>query len=260
MYFICQKSSLLNLQNLALSRCHTVLISGPASCGKTYLAGQYQKMIVVDQFIKAEPNVGNFRDILDELSGIDTEVVVCVENLDLGNNAAAQVLLKSLEEPSDKVYYVITCRNIRRVPSTIISRSVCINTNSPTDEDIENYAIMQDANKFSVLKDRRIWRCVKSFDDVDTLFRMSSDNQVYFENIPSILDKKKTISDIQWALSHYEDNTSLPVNFAIRYIMYSTNDRYIKNICLNCLNSLSVGRIGESAILAKFVLEFKYGG
>lgn len=260
MDLICQRSALSNLQNLALSNAHSVLISGPISCGKTYLAKQYQKMLMINEFIKAEPNVSNFREILEALSGIDTEVMVCIENLDSGNNAAAQVLLKSLEEPSDKVYYVITCRNMRKVPATIISRSVCINTNPPTSTDIENYAIMQDSTKFSVLKDQRIWMCVKSFEDVDTVFRMSLDNQVYFENIPSLLDKKKTISDMQWALSHYDDNSALPVNLAVRYIMYSTNDMYLKSICLDCLNSLSIGRVGAAAIIAKFILEFKYGG
>ena len=60
------------------------------------------------------------------MTSIDTDVIICVENLDKGNPAAAQVLLKNLEEPSDHVYFVITCRNIKRVPDTfqiyVISR------------------------------------------------------------------------------------------------------------------------------------------
>lgn len=260
MNFLCQRGALDNLQNLAISRCHSVLISGPTSCGKTYLSRKYQEMLGIDSFIKAEPNVSNFRDILDDMTSIDTDVIICVENLDKGNPAAAQVLLKNLEEPSDHVYFVITCRNIKRVPDTIISRSVCVTTNPPTDDDILNYGILQDATKLETFRDKRIWKCVSSFEDVDILFRMSSENLTYFENIPALLNKQKTISDMQWALSHYEDNSPLPVTFAIRYIMYSTNDIYLKNICLDCLNSLCIGRVGSAAILAKFILEFKYGG
>lgn len=260
MEFICQKRAISNLQNLALSDSHSVLISGPASCGKTYLANQYQQMIQAESFIKAEPNVSNFREILEAVSTIDTKVLVCIENLDIGNPAAAQVLLKSLEEPSPNVYFVITCRNIKRVPATIISRSVCVYTDPPTNMDIVNYGILQDSTKMSTFKSQRIWMCVKSFEDVDVVFRMSLENQSYFEQIPSFLNKSKSISDMQWSLSHYADNSPLPVTLAIRYIMYSTNDVYLKNICLDCLNSLCVGRIGTSAILAKFILEFKYGG
>lgn len=63
--------------------------------------------------------------------------VICnIENMTL---SAANALLKVLEEPPQHGIFIMTCQNIKSIPSTIVSRCVCLNV-SPLD--YENYELV----------------------------------------------------------------------------------------------------------------------
>ena len=258
MKFTCQQSCLNSLQQLCDSSRHSLLISGPSGSGKTYLAGQYSDMLGIRDFQLVNPTVQVIRDTLDLCLQFDSPIVLCIENLDLGVKAAAYTLLKNLEEPQENLYIIVTCRNIRQVPSTITSRCVCLEVNPPSDTDISQYASIKDNTKFQ----HRIWRSVKSFLDVDTLFNLSLEEQDYLFQYPDILKARDSISSLQWKMSHFQDNSELPLTLALRYLLdsFPETNAYIRRNCIECLNDISTGRIASHAALAKFILEYKYGG
>ena len=259
MEFKYQSQPIQELAVLAESKRHSILIEGPSGCGKTYLARLFGNKLGVDDFVLVDPSVTSIRAAITESYNLNTPAVVCIENLDKGVPAASYTLLKFLEEPNSNIYIVITCRNITRVPDTIVSRSACVSVGPPIDVDIAQYAQTTDPGKYAVLKDTQLFSCVRSFSDVNLVYSMSIDAQSYFESLRSLMPFRDSVSNIVWKLGHYADNSETPVDFVIRYLMSLTPSIPIRRAGIECVNELSIGRMAAHAVLTKFVFDCKYG-
>ena len=258
MNFICQQSSIEELKLLAASNRHSVLIEGPEGSGKSYLARQYATMLGVPDFQEIVPKVDSIKEAIDTCLQISTPIVLSVENLDCGVPAASYTLLKFLEEPLPNVYIVITCKNIKNVPDTIISRSVVVSTAPPVDVDISNYSISKDIEKFKQLQQSRIWRCVRTFKDADTVLGMDAEKLKYFTDLESIAKFRDTVSNLVWKIGHYNDNSETPVELVIRYLIDLCNTSHIRQAGISCISDLTQGRVAAHAAIAKFVFVCKY--
>ena len=258
MVFDCQKVSLEELNRLSQVNRQSLLIEGPSGCGKSYLSQQYANMLGIDDFVSVEPKVNEIREALDSSLQVDNRVLLCIENLDQGVASAAYTLLKSLEEPQPNVYIVITCRNIKMIPDTIISRSAVITANSPLPKDIDAYGHMKDTLKYNNIKDRLVWRCVKSFSEADAVLQMSNDQIAYYESLSEVCKFNDNVSNIVWAISHYADNQSCNLELSIRSIMELMHNSFITQCGIDCLRDLSSNRIAQHAVLSKFVFNAKY--
>lgn len=258
MKFICQESSLNELKTLADSDRHSVLIEGAEGSGKSYLAKQYAAMLDVPDFQEVQPKVDTIKESIETCLRINTPVVLCIENLDTGVLAASYTLLKFLEEPLPNVYIVVTCRNVKHVPDTIISRSAVIVTSPPVDSDICQYASVKNDIKFNGLKNKLIWRCVRTFKDVDIVLNMTDNQLEYFNSLNDLARFNDTVSNLVWKIGHYSDNTETPVELVIRYLMELVDTQHLRKAGISCISSLNQGRIAAHAVLAKFVFEAKY--
>lgn len=256
MNFKSQVNAIDQLKLLASYDRHSVLIEGVEGCGKTYLVKYYAELLDIEDVVIIDPTVNSIRDTLNTCYSLNNRIVVGVENLDLGVFAASSALLKFLEEPTPNVYLVVTARNIQKVADTIISRSAVVSVSPPIQSDVEIYAANKDNLKFNKLKSNRIWKPVRSFKDVDLVFKFSPEQQDYYSSLDS-LKFTDTVSNIVWYLGHYSDNTETPVDYVIRYIM-KHNPR-LRKFCMECLTELSYNRIATHATLAKFVFDCKYG-
>lgn len=242
---------------LASSDRHSVLIEGPGGSGKTYLVKQYARMVECEDMVVLEPTVAAIRDGVLQCYNLDSKCVLCIENLDTGVPAASYALLKLLEEPQSNIYVAVTCNSMMNVPDTIVSRSACVSTCPPIAHDIEEYASVRDAVKYSTIHRDPIWRIVSSFKDVDVLYKLSDVQKSYIRNLFPI-DFRDSVSNIAWRLMHYADNSLTPLDMVIRYIMCSTNNISTKAKCIDCLHDLKQARIGQHAVVSKFVFELKY--
>lgn len=258
MQLTCQTAILADLQQLANNDTHSLLIDGPTGCGKTYLAAQYASMLNVPDFQIIEPTVQAIRETIDACNLLDSPIVLCIENLDIGVPAASYTLLKFLEEPSSKVYIVVTCSNLNRLPDTIMSRSASVTACAPIDSDISSYAESKDFAKYYELCKTELWKCIRTFKDVNSVMSMSPIQLNYFEELKSILTFKDSVSNLAWKLSHYNDNSEAPVELVIRYIMEISKNQHIHRCGIECISELSLGRISSHAILSKFLFEAKY--
>ena len=260
MEFKFQECALQQLRILAEHHRHSILIDGPTSCGKSYLVTQFAKMLGIEDVIFVKPSVDNVRSVIAEAYSQSTEAVICIENLDTGVLAASYALLKFLEEPPSYIYIVVTCRNRKYVPDTIISRSSIISITPPTDADVRAYAKSNlDYAKFDKLSKLDIWQAVKSFSDVDYVADLTASQIEYYQNAINLISSKKSVSDIVWALGHFEENTTTNLTFMLQYIMVKWyNYGSIREACIDCLKQLNQNRLASHAILAKFVLECKY--
>lgn len=254
-----QSETLSELQSLASSDKHSILIDGPSGCGKSYLAKQYANMLGISDFSIVQPTVQSIRDIIDTCYNLSNPVVFCIENLDSGVQGASFTLLKFLEEPASNVYIVVTCQNRYRVPDTIISRSACLSMSCPIESDVSEYAELTDAHKYFQMKELSLWRAVRTLKDVDNVFRFTEDNLSYFEELQELCNFKDTVANIAWKLGHYNNNSETDIPFVINFVMNVSNSQRIRKYGIECVKDLNKSRIASHAVLAKFAFECKYG-
>lgn len=260
MKFLCQQSAIEELKSLAESDRHSILIEGNEGCGKTYLASQYANMIGVDDIISVKPKVSDIRSAIDACFQQDNRILICIENLDMGVKEASYTLLKSLEEPISTVYIAITCRNSKRVPDTIISRSTAVTIAPPVDKDLEMYGQNVNFENYHMIHTSLLWKCAHTFSDVNTILNMNANQLQYFDSLSELSKFNGGISDIMWSLGHYDDDskTATPIELVIRYIMHIRTDKHSQAAGVECLKDLSKGVIAPHAVLAKYAFEMKY--
>lgn len=256
----CQQSALEELRNLSNRDRHSILIEGVSGCGKTYLSKQYARMLNISDLVNVSATVGEIRKAIDMSYNLESRVVICIENLDSGVAGASYTLLKFLEEPRENIYIVVTCSNINKVPDTIVSRSSVVTVAVPTESDLDEFIKSYPIERQKMIDERDdIRRSIKSFLDVD--YCMSVSTTSYFDHLESLLEliqSKKPISDISWALGHYPDGSEIPIRFVMNYLVSNTSDKRIRKYGIECMRDLDSSRLASHAVLAKFVMDAKY--
>lgn len=258
MEFKNQQEALSRLHIYADCRRQAILICGPSGAGKTYLAKQYSYMLNIPDFQIIDAKVGTVREAIESSYALSNDMVLCIENLDVGVDGASYALLKFLEEPKLNTYLVVTCRNIRQIPDTIVSRCVTIDVPRMTADDLLLYASSSNPTVLPTLQaDNTLWKCVRAPSDIDALSQLSSEQLKYFPSVCGFIDTKNSVSTIVWRFQKFPDNTSTPIRIVIRYLMYS-NSTWVQP-CINCLNAIASGRLGTHAALSRLAFELKYG-
>ena len=258
MNLICQNSAIQELESLAQSDRHSILIEGPRGCGKTYLAGKYAELLHVENFQLVESTVASVKSAVESVISSNSPIVLCVENLDAGVLAASYAMLKFLEEPTPNAYVVVTCTNLSKVPDTIISRCAVVVTSSPISQDIQSYSEYKNFPRYEELRSNKIWRCVKSLSDCNAVLDMTADHIQYFDELSKFLDFNDTVSNMMWKLGHYSDSTPTPLNIVMNYIITYAPTDFIRTCGIECVKDLNLSRIADHAVLAKFLFLVKY--
>ena len=258
MYMMNQQEAIIYLNNYAMKNRQAILISGPEGCGKTYLAKHYSELLNISEFHVVESKMDTIREVMTACAEISAPVVLCIENLDMAVMGVSYAILKFLEEPKHNIFIVITCRNIRQIPDTIVSRCVTIDVPPMIQEDLSAYAKSHYADKLDSIKDNEtLWKCVKSISDMDLLSNLSADQISYIISTCGFITMDSSVSNIVWKLQNFPDKTPTPINVVVRYLMYS-NASWQK-WCIKALDDMALGRLGTHAVLSKLVLELKYG-
>lgn len=255
-----QQRALETLRVLANGDQHRILISGPSGCGKTHIAREYSKMLRISDFYQVSSVMSDVKSIIDLCSDMTNRIVLCIENLDAGMLQVTNPLLKFIEDCPEHLYVIVTCRNLRMVPDTIISRCTTVSLNNPTKKDIEQYAAQVNSDQYNILRVRPIWNCIDTFSDVDDILALTGDQLSYIDRLSSILDFKSSVSNITWKLQNFEDRTPTPIVIVLKYIMTLIMSAHGKKLCLDCLNGLTNSRMGQNAVITKFVFDSKYAG
>lgn len=258
MDFKNQQEAMHYLRMYADSRRQAILITGPVGAGKTYLAKQYSNMLGISDFQIIDARVGMVREAIDNCYALSNDLVLCIENLDLGVDGVSYALLKFLEEPKLNTFLVITCRNVRQIPDTIVSRCVTLNVPNMTSDDLHLYAKQTYPDVMPTLNaDNILWKCIKAPADIGAIAQLSAEQVQYFSSICGVVNAKNSVATIVWRFQKFPDNTATPIRIVIRYLMFA-NCTWVQP-CINCLNALATGRLGTHAALSKLAFELKYG-
>ena len=260
MNFKSQVEPLSQLKICAETNKHSLLITGTVGSGKTHLAKRYAEMLHIRDMKIVSPKVSELKEVIAECLLRSSKLVLIIENLDLGVSAASYAILKFLEEPKDNIYIVVTCRNINNIPDTIVSRTVCVNVNPPTEHDLTIYATSKNLSGYEFVKDKLVWKCARTLNDVDNILLLDVNQVQYFENLKNIIRFNDTVSNIMWKLQHYDgdDKKETPLELTIRCLMESYNSKHINEVGIECISDLAQGRIAKHVALAKFIFECKY--
>ena len=254
----CQSSAIEELDELAKCRRHSIIIEGDSGSGKTYLSKYYANQLGISNYVSISPTVESVRSMVANCLSISTPIVVCVENLESGVAAASHALLKFLEEPTDNSYIVVTATRCQQLLDTIVSRSSIVTVGHPVEQDLIIYATQQDSAKYNKYSKSLIWKAVRTFSDIRTVFGLSDTQILYLESIPKLLLSKEPISNLVWQFGHFDNNAELPIRIALQLIIATTQSQHIRKSAIECLDDISFGRIANHACLTKFFFEAKY--
>lgn len=147
----------LGKKTLAISFIKSFLCSADkVPCGRCEFCRSFKKGIYPDFYeilpIEGKKNIGieqirELRDLIGSSSFSGNYKVILINKAENMTLAAANSLLKILEEPSKKTIFILLANDIQGIPPTIRSRSQIINFSPVASEKIENYLKKTGANK-----------------------------------------------------------------------------------------------------------------
>ena len=254
-----QQSAISYLKKLADADCHSILVSGISGSGKTYLATYFAKYKKIPTFHAIQPKVADLKELIDDSYRLDDDQVICIENLDKGKDAAAQVILKYLEEPLPNVYILVTCSNVSNIPATIRSRSIHVPLENPSKEDLTDYAMFVNRSKWELIQGKVISSVCKSLSEINFVLNLSLDEINYYESFSDDKFWGSSVDQIMWNIGHYDNNSKTDVNLSLRCLHKYAIAWGIKNCILEALVDLEFGRLSETAVLGRLALACKQG-
>lgn len=257
--FSNQRACLSLLRTMAENNKRSIVVEGPSGSGKTLVAKQYARMLNVPDVVVVPSKVQDIKEAFYKFSQVDNNVVLIIENLDAGVPSCAYVLLKSMEEPSDNLYVVVTCSNKYSIPDTVLSRSMVVRVSSPSREDLNKYAQSLHSSAFEEVKTLDVWQCVTSFALADYVCSLSRENLSYLSLFDTLSVFDSPVSSCSWKLSHFPDNSEADSSFIVSYILYKhLSNPHVVGCCVRCLDQLKLKRIAPYLTLTRLAFDLKY--
>lgn len=250
-----QKLAVTRLEDIAKQQRRSVLIDGMPGVGKSYLAKQFSRMVGISDFQIIKPTVGDLREAIAFCYENPVPLVICVENLDTGVSSAQQTFLKFLEEPPQRVYVIVTCRNISTLPDTIKSRCAVVSISPCTQIELDIYAGEKNIDLFINRQNRKLWRSCRTLQDVDVFLKLSDEQIDYIEKGIKL---DGTVYETMWMLQNFPDKAKTPLKLVLQHIMFNTKSTGVKMIAHECLRALDSKRLAPHVVLAKFLFDLRY--
>ena len=100
------------------------IIVGEVGSGKKTLAKNIAQMMGQPAWIAPDIKVDTIRNIIETCYKAEVPIFYVIPDCDNLSNAAANALLKVVEEPPKEAYFILTCENEDNLLSTIRSRGI----------------------------------------------------------------------------------------------------------------------------------------
>lgn len=126
---------------------HALMLTGPMGVGLGTIARTIGHQLAGANVIYVAPTLHNKQkttiinaDDIAELGSIvrnhrDNVLVIIIDGADCAVSGVFERMLKLIEEPVPKVYYIFTAHSLQNIPATIMSRSALIKALLPTEAD-----------------------------------------------------------------------------------------------------------------------------
>lgn len=237
---------------------HTFIVGGLAGCGKTHTVKQVAKDLGFT-FISVDSNVADVKEVVhSDISDDTMNYLICIENVDTGVSGVQQSLLKSIEEYAPNLYWVITCRNIKYVQETILSRGTAYSMSVPTKTDIDNFAQTKGETTLNAVQSTAMWKAVRSFADVNFvtfLYNQDKSKFDYFNNLVNV-NYQDTVSNLSYKIQHYPDKSKIPLDFLFKFLIANAPNSTIQYVAIQHLKDLE--RLNSYVVVNHFLFTVKY--
>jgi len=200
---------------------HALMLTGPMGVGLGTIARTIGHRLAGANVIYVAPTLHNKQkttiinaDDIAELGSIvrnhrDNVLVIIIDGADCAVSGVFERMLKLIEEPVPKVYYIFTAHSLQNIPATIMSRSALIKALLPTEADCAVLYSELDSTVASQVKfmANRRPALIKRLTSDDNFFASeSSSMQVAKEFMQNAVSRRMEIID---ALPGKESATSL---------------------------------------------------
>ena len=200
---------------------HALMLTGPMGVGLGTIARTMGHQLAGANVIYVAPTLHNKQkttiinaDDIAELGSIvrnhrDNALVVIIDGADCAVSGVFERMLKLIEEPVPRVYYIFTAHSLQNIPATIMSRSALIKVLLPTEADCAVLYSELDSTVASQVKfmANRRPALIKRLTSDDNFFESeSSSMQIAKEFMQNAVSRRMEIID---ALPDKESATSL---------------------------------------------------
>ena len=200
---------------------HALMLTGPMGVGLGTIARTIGHQLAGANVIYVAPTLHNKQkttiinaDDIAELGSIvrnhrDNVLVIIIDGADCAVSGVFERMLKLIEEPVPKVYYIFTAHSLQNIPATIMSRSALIKALLPTEADCAVLYSELDSTVASQVKfmANRRPALIKRLTSDDNFFASeSSSMQIAKEFMQNVVSRRMEIID---ALPDKESATSL---------------------------------------------------
>ena len=200
---------------------HALMLTGPMGVGLGTIARTIGHQLAGANVIYVAPTLHNKQkttiinaDDIAELGSIvrnhrDNVLVIIIDGADCAVSGVFERMLKLIEEPVPKVYYIFTAHSLQNIPATIMSRSALIKALLPTEADCAVLYSELDSTVASQVKfmANRRPALIKRLTSDDNFFESeSSSMQIAKEFMQNAVSRRMEIID---ALPDKESATSL---------------------------------------------------
>lgn len=219
---------------------HALMLTGPMGVGLGTIARTIGHQLAGANVIYVAPTLHNKQkttiinaDDIAELGSIvrnhrDNALVVIIDGADCAVSGVFERMLKLIEEPVPRVYYIFTAHSLQNIPATIMSRSALIKVLLPTEADCAVLYSELDSTVASQVKfmANRRPALIKRLTSDDNFFESeSSSMQIAKEFMQNAVSRRMEIID---ALPDKELATSLCHDLAQLVISLASTGR-LKN-------------------------------
>ena len=200
---------------------HALMLTGPMGVGLGTIARTIGHQLAGANVIYVAPTLHNKQkttiinaDDIAELGSIvrnhrDNVLVIIIDGADCAVSGVFERMLKLIEEPVPKVYYIFTAHSLQNIPATIMSRSALIKALLPTEVDCAVLYSELDSTVVSQVKfmaNRRPALIKRLTSDDNFFVSESSSMQIAKEFMQNAVSRRMEIID---ALPDKESATSL---------------------------------------------------
>lgn len=200
---------------------HALMLTGPMGVGLGTIARTIGHQLAGANVIYVAPTLHNKQkttiinaDDIAELGSIvrnhrDNVLVIIIDGADCAVGGVFERMLKLIEEPVPKVYYIFTAHSLQNIPATIMSRSALIKALLPTEADCAVLYSELDSTVASQVKfmaNRRPALIKRLTSDDNFFVSESSSMQIAKEFMQNAVSRRMEIID---ALPDKESATSL---------------------------------------------------
>lgn len=200
---------------------HALMLTGPMGVGLGTIARTIGHQLAGANVIYVAPTLHNKQkttiinaDDIAELGSIvrnhrDNVLVIIIDGADCAVSGVFERMLKLIEEPVPKVYYIFTAHSLQNIPATIMSRSALIKALLPTEADCAVLYSELDstvASQAKFMANRRPALIKRLTSDDNFFVSESSSMQIAKEFMQNTVSRRMEIID---ALPDKESATSL---------------------------------------------------